>query len=113
MVCSSNAMSSVNSIKNLGSLKKSNKKYIFKSKSYILLLSKLCALKLLSYSKNTFLPKLLQFLIIFFLKMTAPCSMYVHRHTKMLLISNILLLGLLFKAPLGQTWEMLSFYNYN
>jgi len=25
----------------------------------------------------------------------------------------MLSVGLLFKAPLGQTWEMLSFYNYN
>jgi hypothetical protein len=106
-VCSGNAMSSVNSIKNLESLKKSNKKYIFNSK----VVSPPVALKLLSYS-NTFLTKLLQFLIIFFLKMTTHCSIYVHRHSQMLLICNMLSVGLLFKAPLEQTWEMLSFYNY-
>jgi len=72
-------MSSVKLIKKIWNhLKKVIRNIYLTPKSCLLLLSKLCALKLLSYSKNTFLTKHAQFLIIFFLTMTTHCNIYVH-----------------------------------
>jgi hypothetical protein len=82
-------------------------------KSYLLLLSELCTLTMLSYSKNTFFTKPMQFLITFFLTLTTHCSIYVHKCSKMLLTCNMLPISLSFKSTLGHTWKMLSSYYYN
>ena len=101
----------MNSIKNLESLKKNSKKYIFNSTV------------ISPPVVQVVCPETAQLFKEYFLNQTCAIpnnilsdNNYARQHLcaqTMLLICNMLSVSLLFKAPLGQTCEMLSFYNYN